>query len=516
VNRRAFLKASGTTAFLLGAGAAVSSARVPVHNFDQYLFGSGPAVRDRLYQGPFSADDYPSWTVVMATTPSEEVVPNYGMGLITYVCDEVGPAHKEGETLAQSLEKLVRLPLGSKLYIRVNWKDVQQRPGRLDFCEHWKLTFDLARQYGKRVGFRVMISNPDIPSPALPDFLQQKVPMVKLGEWQHRMRYEPRYDDPSFQTAWRELVDLLAAEYDGSPDVEYVDTFMYGFWGEGHTWPLPNNPFPDYPTAEKTFVDMFEYQAERWKKTAMVTNTQPDFSKVGNSELLDRTVRSCNWLRTDTIFIENEQIEELSNRPPWTAVSVEVGMSDGSPSSLRTDDGVTYTDNVIHHVQDVAPCYFSLWNWHRIQADRVLNYYQQFPAALDGLARRIGYRVRPSWVWTYEEEGYPGLIVGFVNDGVAGVPGVLRVSVLDKEGRVVSGGSLDAGYPLPGKVRQAKFPLPKGTKWQGLKLKAEIEVKGQRYPVRWSCRQSMNSDGSMTLRPTVGLGQNDETGGVPA
>ncbi len=452
----------------------------------------------------------------MATTPSEAVVPNYGMGLITYVCDEVGPARKDGETLAQSLENLVKLPLGSKLYIRVNWKDVQQRPGKLDFCEHWKLTFDLARQYSKRVGFRVMMGNPDIAGSALPDFLLQKVPMVKLGEWQHRVRYEPRYDHPAFQVAFRELVDLLAAEYDGSPDVEYVDTFMYGFWGEGHTWPLPNNPFPDSTTAERTFVDMFEYQTERWKKTPLVTNTQPDFSKVGNSELLDRTVRSGNWLRTDTIFIENEQIEELSNRSPWVAVSVEVGMSDGSPSSLKTDDGVTYTDNVIHHVEDVSPCYFSLWNWHRIQADRILNYYQQFPTALDGLARRVGYRVRPSWVWTYEEDGYPGLIIGFVNDGLAGVPGVLRVSVVGKDGQLLAGGSLDPGYPLPGKVRQAKFPLPKGTSWKGLKLVAEIKVKGQHYPVRWACRQAMNQDGSLTLRPTVGLNQNDETGGVSA
>jgi hypothetical protein len=33
--------------------------------------------------------------------------------------------------------------------------------------------------------------------------------------------------------------------------------------------------------------------------------------------------------------------------------------------------------------------------------------------------------------------------------------------------------------------------------------------------VRWACRQSLNTDGSLTLRPTVGLGQDDETGGVP-
>src|SRR5205823_6366415 len=143
-----------------------------------YDFGSGSAVSERLYQGAFSADDYPSWNVVMALTPSREIVRNYGMGLITYVCDEVGPAKKEGETLAESIEKLVKIPLGTKLYIRVHWKDVQREPGKLELCEHWKLTFDLARRYQKRVGFRVMMSNPDIIDSPLPEFLRNKVPMV--------------------------------------------------------------------------------------------------------------------------------------------------------------------------------------------------------------------------------------------------------------------------------------------------------------------------------------------------
>ncbi len=92
-----------------------------------------------------------------------------------------------------------------------------------------------------------------------------------------------------------------------------------------------------------------------------------------------------------------------------------------------------------------------------------------------------------------------------VNDGIAGVPGVLRISILDGAGRVLATGGLDAGYPLPGKVRQAKFPLPRGTDWKGLRVKGEIEVKGQRYPVRWACKQSLNADGTLTLRPTPGV-----------
>lgn len=514
MDRRTFLR-SGSAAALLTAAASELRANVPVHNFDKYDFGAGPAVTDRLYQGPFAADQYPSWNVVMTSTPSSEVVSNYGMGLITYVCDEVGPPVRPGQSLADSIEDLVKLPLGTKLYIRVNWRDVQQRAGRLDLCEHWKLTFDLARKYQKRVGLRVMMSNPDTPNPVLPEFVLKQVPMVKLGEWQGKERYEPRYDHPAFQAAYRELTDLLSDAYDGHPDVEYVDTSMYGFWGEGHTWPLERTPFPDYNTAESTFVDMLNYQMQRWKKTPLATNTQPDFSKVGNSELLERTVRGNNWLRTDTIFIENEQIEELSNRPPWTGVTVEVGMSDGSAETLKLDNGVPYTDNVIHHVADVGPHYFSLWNWHRIRADRILNYYQKFPHALDQLSRRIGYRVRPSWIWSYLEGGYPGLILGLANDGLAGVPGALRISVFGPDGKVLSEGSLDPGYPLPGKIRQAKLPLPKGMDWKGLRLKAEIEVKGMRYPVRWACQQRLNDDGTLTLRPTTGLGQDDPTGGVP-
>jgi hypothetical protein len=45
--------------------------------------------------------------------------------------------------------------------------------------------------------------------------------------------------------------------------------------------------------------------------------------------------------------------------------------------------------------------------------------------------------------------------------------------------------------------------LPNGIDWKGLKLRAEIEVKGVRYPVRWACHQQLNDDGSLTLRSNL-------------
>ena len=471
-------------------------------------------MKDRLYQGPFPqyppAAVVPGSDVVMATTPSDDIVPNYGMGLTVYVSGDNGPPRIPGESLEKSLDDLVKLPFAQKIYIRPNWRDVQKRPGKLDFPDWWHITFDLARRYGKRVGFRIMLENPDFPEPGMPQFLMDSVPYVKLkGEWKgnpgetrHRKEHRmPRYDHPAYQAAFRELNELLAAELNGNPLVEYMDTMMYGFWGEAHTWPFEGNPFPNNVAAEQTWMKMLETQLEIWTKVPLVTNTQPDFSFVGNSDLLDRTVRTHNWLRTDTIFIENTQIEALSNRPAWTAAICEVGMTTGEPDRIRTDaEGVTYNEQIVAHVIDVGANYWSLWNWHNEAARNILSYYEKRPEPIDHIARRIGYRVRPSFIWAFERDGVPGLVLGLANSGIAGVPGVLRVSIASAEGSIYASGCIDPGYPKPSGVRQAMLMLPRGTSWEGLRLKAELEVKGVRYPVRWSCRQKAEPDGSLTLR----------------
>ena len=69
--------------------------------------------------------------------------------------------------------------------------------------------------------------------------------------------------------------------------------------------------------------------------------------------------------------------------------------------------------------------------------------------------------------------------------------------VTNDEGTLRVGGGLDPAYSLPGKIRQPRFELPMGTDWKGLKRKAEIEVKGVGYPVRWACQQALEEDGSL-------------------
>ncbi len=53
MNRRTFLKSSALSALLSGIGIKTARAFIPEHNWENYDFGNGPTVKDRLYQGPF-------------------------------------------------------------------------------------------------------------------------------------------------------------------------------------------------------------------------------------------------------------------------------------------------------------------------------------------------------------------------------------------------------------------------------------------------------------------------------
>ena len=87
-------------------------------------------------------------------------------------------------------------------------------------------------------------------------------------------------------------------------------------------------------------VAMTARQIETWKKTPIAVNTQPDISNVGNRTVMDMAVRAGAWMRSDSIIVEEPiQIDELANRPPWTAAILEDGyfrQYDTSETDTRT------------------------------------------------------------------------------------------------------------------------------------------------------------------------------------
>jgi hypothetical protein len=185
VQRRDFLKSGVALAVAAELGASKAHGLVRAHKWDKYEFGSGLTVTDRLNQGPFPqyAPDaaIPSDEVVMTTTPTDEDVPNYGKGLVTYITADSGTDEIKADDVLREIEELVRFPLGQQLYIRPTWREVQSKPGRIELPDYLKLVFDLAKKYNKRIGLRVQMSAPDYThSAALPDFVLDKVPKVDL------------------------------------------------------------------------------------------------------------------------------------------------------------------------------------------------------------------------------------------------------------------------------------------------------------------------------------------------
>jgi hypothetical protein len=541
MRRRDFVKSG---ALLAGASSLMRTpmwADVPDHLWEGYPFGS-PQVINRLDQGPFGIDQDEGWFTIFATQPSRDHIRNFGTGLVGYSWEENGPAlgvQCGRETLEQSVEKMASLPFVDVLYIRCDWRDVQTGPGKLNLSPVWDITFDAAKRHNLGVGFRIQLSSPNIQPQklSLPDFLQDKVPFVNIGNnsKEHQAKFdfrEPRYDSPEFQKAFTELNDLLVAKFGDNPNLEYMDLMMYGFWGEGHTNDIPG-PFPDFLTAEKTFVRMTQLQIDAWKKTPLAVNTQPDISKSGNRQVQDLAVRSGCWLRSDSLIMDEPiQIEELAHRPPWLATILEDGanrhyvLSDFAdeeqaclnklPANMLAfvghDKEVQPTDDYPHHIGgpitrpyresagfhalDIGTSYFGLWT----EADNVRRYYEKYPDSLKAMERRLGYRVRPSLIWQRKRYDTMELILGIVNDGVAGVPGVLGIYAETLDGRVRLGGNLDAGQPYAGQFRQASIILPKGMDGQQIKVRAELDVKGQKRPVRWACDHPTNPDGSLTIR----------------
>src|ERR1041385_1617509 len=161
MRRRSFIKA-GAALGVASALPPLKAQEVTTHNWDNYDFGPGPQVTDRLNQGPFGVEQDAGWYTILVTSQSTKPVRNYGLGLVGYTWEEGGPslaARKGAETLEQHVERLASLPFVDVLYIRCDWRDVQTRPGKLDLHPVWQLTLDAARRHNLRVGFRIQMSN---------------------------------------------------------------------------------------------------------------------------------------------------------------------------------------------------------------------------------------------------------------------------------------------------------------------------------------------------------------------
>src|SRR5205823_14362820 len=94
MQRRDFLKSTVAVALVGELAKGKAEGKVPAHLWGNYDFGSGPQVTDRLNQGRFPQYPLdaviPNDDVVMTITRIDEVVSNYGTGLVTVINADSG------------------------------------------------------------------------------------------------------------------------------------------------------------------------------------------------------------------------------------------------------------------------------------------------------------------------------------------------------------------------------------------------------------------------------------------
>src|ERR1044072_6210766 len=133
MRRRSFIKA-GAALGVASALPQLKAQEVVTHNWENYDFGPGRQVTDRLNQGPFGIEQDAGWYTILVTSQSTKPVKNYGLGLVGYTWEEGGPslaARAGTETLEQHAEKMASLPFVDGLYIRCDSRELQTAPGNL-------------------------------------------------------------------------------------------------------------------------------------------------------------------------------------------------------------------------------------------------------------------------------------------------------------------------------------------------------------------------------------------------
>jgi len=75
MRRRSFIK-TGAALGVASAFSPLKAQEVATHNWENYDFGPGPPVTDRLNQGPFGIEQDAGWYTILVTSQSTKPVKN--------------------------------------------------------------------------------------------------------------------------------------------------------------------------------------------------------------------------------------------------------------------------------------------------------------------------------------------------------------------------------------------------------------------------------------------------------
>lgn len=221
------------------------------------------------------------------------VNPNMGWTMHYYsnVIDNYGSKLEPSDTLDD-------FPGLSTVYLRLPWSFVEQEEGKFN----WEILDTPAQRWidkGKKVAFRITASESWMRW-ATPEWVSMSG--AKGYDWGTGDKlWEPAYDDSIFHEKVDNFLTQMAARYDGSPDVAFIDVGHFGLWGEGHT--VLSTRIEYDLSVVKRYIDLY---CKHFKKTLLcISDDFAGHDKQGfRFPITDYAFSKGVTLRDDSILVQ--------------------------------------------------------------------------------------------------------------------------------------------------------------------------------------------------------------------
>ena len=338
----------------------------------------------------------------------------------------------------------------STVYLRVPWAYLEPAEGRFN----WALFDTPAQRWiakGKQVAFRVSCSESWLRF-ATPEWVKNAGAAgvffhLGKGPAKDGPLWDPDFGDPVFLAKLENFLKVMAARYDGNPNVAFVNVGSYGMWGEGHTSMSSQVPEDKADVFVRRHIDL---HAKHFRRTLLAINDDVvGHDKPGRHfPLTDYAIAKGLTLRDDSICVQppprswyhDEMAQEFWPRTPVIIEHEHLGSS-----KLRGawGDGTLLAKSVeAYHAS-----YMSIHWWPREEL-------QENKAVIDQINRRMGYRLQlRAMNWPAKAPiGRPFMVESqWANAGVAPCypGGFLAVTLKDSKGGLVAV-LVDEGFDVRG------------------------------------------------------------------
>jgi hypothetical protein len=209
---------------------------------------------------------------------------------------------------------------------------------------------------------------------------------VGIGPREDGALWDPDFADPVFFAKLENFLKAMAARYDGSANVAYIDIGSFGLWGEGHT--VASSHIPQDQTREivKRHIDLYT-KIFRHTQLAISDDVAGPDTPGAHFPETDYALEHGVTLRDDSIMVwpppKHWYHAEMA-QAFWPKLPVILEHDHLEASKIRKAwDG----DRLLKAVEDYHASYLSIHWWPR-------EYLKENRVTIDKINRRMGYRLQ--------------------------------------------------------------------------------------------------------------------------